>query len=277
MHAARLDLNEALKQGGGRTGLGASHPRLRAALVVVEVSLALVLLVGGGLLVQTFVRLRNLDPGFRPENVLIVSTGLSRNKYGELPKRDAFYRQVLERVTELPGVVSAAYTTAVPVVMKGGANGFSVEGRDQKSGQVANQRQISPDYFRTLSIPLRQGRYFDEKDGTESPTVAIINETMARQFWADENALGKRFKLGPPDSARPWVTIVGVAGDAKQWLDAPVRAEMYFPYQQGSDFWATPSNLAIRTAVDPISLVKAVRQAIWAVDRDQPISNIRTM
>jgi putative ABC transport system permease protein len=277
LQAAKLDLNEALKQGGGRTGVGASHRKLRSALVVAEVSLSLVLLVGAGLLIQTFVRLRNLDPGFSPENVLTMTTSLSRNKYGELPKRDAFYRQVLERVTALPGVVSAAYTTAVPITMKGGANGFSIEGRAQQSGQNANQRQISADYFRTLSIPLHKGRYFDEHDGPESPPVAIINETMARNFWLDEDALGKRFKLGPTDSTRAWVTIVGITGDVKQWLDAPVRAEMYFPYQQAVDFWAAPGSLAIRTAGDPLNFVTAVRQAIWTVEPDQPISNIKTM
>jgi predicted permease len=277
LQAAKLDLNEALKQSAGRSGLGTRHRRMRGALVVAEVSLALVLLVGAGLLIQTFVRLRNLDLGFRSENVLTVTTSLSRNKYGELAKRDAFYRQVLERVRALPGVVSAAYTTAVPIAMKGGGNGFSMEGRAQKSGQFANQRQISPDYFRTLGIPLHKGRYLDEHDGPESPPVAIINETMARNFWPDEEALGKRFKLGPTDSARPWVTIVGIVGDAKHWLDAPVRAEMYFPYQQAMDFWATPASLAIRTAGDPLSLGTVVRQAIWAVDADQPISNIKTM
>jgi putative ABC transport system permease protein len=280
LQAAKLDLNEALKQSGGRGSLGAGHRRLRGALVVIEVAVALVLLVGAGLLIQTFVRLRNLDPGFNPENVLAVTTNLPRVKYGELPQRSAFYQQALERIKALPGVISAAYTTAAPLAWKGGGSGIAVEGgQTPVTGNVALHRQISPDYFLTMGIPLRQGRSFIEHDGPEAPLIAIINETMARQFWPNENnVLGKRFKFGFHDSSNPWITIVGVAGDVKQMgLDAPVKAEMYLPYQQISNFGFSPSNLVIRTVGDPLSLAASVRQAIWAVDRDQPVSNIRTM
>jgi len=276
--AAKLDLNEALKQGGGRTGLGGSHRRLRGALVVLEVALALVLLIGAGLMIKTLIRLQGLDPGFRPDHVLTVRTAMPRQKYGELPKRAAFYQQVLERVQALPGVVAAGYTTSVPLVWRGGTNSFSIEGHAPAPGQDANHRQISPNYFRALGTPLRTGRYFDEHDGPESLPVAIVNETMARQFWPNEDALGKRFKLGPPDSTRPWLTIVGIVGDARQMgLDVPVKAEMYFPCQQIDVFWASPSYLAIRTSGDPMSVVAAVRREVWAVDKDQPISNVRTM
>ena len=280
LQAAKLDLNEALKQSGGRSGLGAGHRRLRGALVVVEVAVSLVLLVGAGLLIQTFVRLRSLDPGFRPENVLTVTTNLPRNKYGEPPKRTAFYQQALERIKALPGVTSAACTTAAPLAWKGGSSGISAEQGAQMpgTGNSVLHRQISPDYFQTLGIPLCQGRRFNKHDGPESLPVAIINETMVRQFWQDEDVLGKRFKFGFPDSPNPWITIVGIAGDVKQMgLDAPVRAETYFPYQQISYFSFAPNNLVIRTVGDPLSLVAAIRQAVWAVDRDQPISNIRTM
>jgi predicted permease len=279
LQAAKLDLNEALKQSGGRSGLGAGHRRLRGALVVVEVALSLMLLVGAGLLIQTFVRLRSLDPGFRSENVLTVTTNLPRSKYAELPKRMAFYQQVLERINALPGVTAAACTTAVPLTWKGGTNSFSVDGQTQMLGQSALHRQISADYFQTLGIPLRQGRHFNEHDGPESLPVAIINETMARQFWPDGEVIGKRFKLGSPDSPNPWLTIVGIAGDVKQMgLDASVKAEMYLPYQQVSyNISFAPNNLVIHTVGDPLSLVAALRQAVWAVDRDQPISNIQTM
>src|SRR5581483_11728160 len=275
LQAAKVDLNEALKQGGGRTGSGSGHRRLRGALVVVEVALALVLLVGAGLLIKTFSRLRSMDIGIRPENVLTVRTTLPRGKYGELAKRAAFYQQVLERVRTLPGVTSAGYTTAVPLTWKGGTNGFIVEGKERLPGQDANHRQASPGYMETMGMTLREGRHFNEQDGPGAQPVAIINETMARQYWPGESAVGRRFKLG--DNA-PWLTVVGVVRDVKQMgLEAPSKAEMYFPCSQMDQFWAAPRDLVVRTGGDPMSLASAVRQAIWSVDRDQPVSNIRTM
>jgi len=280
LQAAKIDLNEALKQSGGSSHLGAGRRKLRGALVVIEVAVALTLLVGAGLLIQTFVRLRNLDPGFNPENVLTVTTNLPRGKYGELPQRTAFYQQVLERIRALPGVTSAACTTAAPLAWKGGGSGIAAEGRQTPAtGNTVLHRQISPDYFQTMGIPLRQGRRFNEQDGPESLPVAVINETMARQFWPNENnVLGKRFKLGFHDSPNPWITVVGIAGDVKEkGLDAPAPSEMYLPFQQISYFSFAPNNLVIRKVGDPLNLVAAVRQAVWAVDRDQPVSNVRTM
>ena len=279
IQAAKVDLNEALKQSGGRAGTGAGHHRLRGALVVVEVALALVLLAGAGLLIRTFLRLRALDIGVNPENVLTLRTMLPRNKYGELPKRAAFYRQVLERVRALPGVVSAGYTTAAPLTWKGGTNGFTVEGREQGPGQDAQSRQISAGYMETMGVKLRQGRFLDDHDDAQAQPVAIINETMARQYWPGGSALNKRFKLGGTDSQRPWVTVVGVIGDVKEMgLEAPAKAEMFFPYQQLPDmFWNAPRDLAIRVAGDPLNAAAAARQAVWSVDRNQPVSNVRTM
>jgi putative ABC transport system permease protein len=279
LQAAKIDLNEALKQGGGRTGTGAGHRRLRSALVVVEIALALVLLVGAGLLIRAFLRLRALDVGVNPENVLTLRTMLPRNKYGELPKRDAFYRQALERVRALPGVVSAGYTTAMPLTWKGGTNGFTIEGREQGPEQDAQSRQVSAGYMETMGVKLRQGRFFDDHDDAQSQPVAVINETMARQFWPGEGALGKRFKLGSVDSQNPWVTVVGVAGDVKEMgLEAPAKAEMFFPYQQlPRMLWNMPRDLAVRATGDPMSAAAAARQAIWSVDRNQPVSNVRTM
>jgi len=279
LQAAKIDLNEALKQGGGRSGTGARHRRLRGALVVIEIALALVLLVGAGLLIRAFLRLRALDIGVNPENALTLRTMLPRNKYGELPKRDAFYRQVLERVRALPGVVSAGYTTAMPLTWKGGTNGFAIEGHEQGPGQDAQSRQVSAGYMETMGFKLRQGRFFDDHDDAQAQPAAIINETLARQFWPGENALGKRFKLGSVDSQNPWVTVVGVVGDVKEMgLEAPAKAEMFFPYQQMPRMlWNMPRDLAVRTTGDPMSVAAAARQAIWSVDRNQPVSNVRTM
>jgi predicted permease len=279
IQAAKVDLNEALKQSGGRTGTGTGYRRLRSALVIVEIALALVLLVGAGLLIQTFLRLRALDIGVDTENVLTARTMLPRSKYGELPKRAAFYQQVLERVRALPGVVSAGYTTAVPLTWKGGTNSFTVEGREHGPGQDANARQASTGYMETMGIKLRRGRFFDDRDVAQSQPVSIINETMAHQYWPGGDALGKRFKLGNPDSQMPWVTVVGVIGDVKEMgLEAPAKAEMFFPYQQMPDtFWNSPRDLTVRTSGDPLSVAAAVRQSVWSVDRSQPVSNIRTM
>jgi len=143
----------------------------------------------------------------------------------------------------------------------------------------SNHRQVSVDYLQTMKVPLRQGRFFENSDNAQSMPVAIINETMARQYWPGENALGRRFKLGDPDDKKaPWIQIVGIVGDIRQMgLDEPVKAEMYFPYQQDRTIWYIPRDLAIRTTGDTATLVGSVRQAIREVDPDQPVSNIATM
>jgi len=285
LRATKIDLNEALKQAGGRTGLGTGNRRLRSALVVGEVSLAIVLLVGAGLIIQTFYKLVDQYSGFRPDNLLTLRTSLPMKKYEEHARRVAFYDQVLERVKSLPGVVSVGYTTSVPLSWKGGASGFVIEGRSAKEMIAmglsfdANHREVSSDYLKTMNIPLRRGRYINESDSIDSMPVAVINETMARQYWPNVEALGKRFKIGDPDSQVPWMTIVGIVADHPQMgLDVPVRAEMYLPYRQVSNHpWFAPRDMAIRTTVDPRSIVSAVRSEVFAVDPTQPISSVDTM
>ena len=281
-----IDLNEALKQGGGRSGLNAGGNRLRSAMVVAEVALALVLLVGAGLLIQTFLKLRDQYSGLWPQTVLTLRTVLPRGKYQGSQQRTAFYKQVLERVHSLPGVISAGYSTSVPLAMKGGTNGFWVEGRTIEQAIAgglsydANHRQVSVDYLKTMGIPIRQGRAFNDSDNEKSIPVAIVNETMARQYWPGEDPIGKRFTLGDPgDKNLSWITVVGIAGDVRQMgVDEAVKAEMYFPYLQSPEFsYYTPRDLAIRTSVDPLSLVSAVRNEIHQVDPAQPISEVRTM
>jgi putative ABC transport system permease protein len=281
---SRIDLNLALKQGGGRSGLNAGGNRLRSAMVVAEVALALVLLVGAGLLIQTFFKLQEQYAALRSESVLTLRTVLPDKKYSELSQRTNFYQQVLARVQSLPGVISAGYATSIPLAWKGGTSGFVPEGRSLEqlsSGGIsydANHRQVTPDYLKTMGIPLQRGRSFNDGDNEQSTKVAIINETMARQYWPGEDALGKRFTMDDPNDKASWVTIVGIAGDVRQMgVDEPVKAEMYFPYQQGQESFYTPRDLTIRTSVDPLSLVAAVRNEIHQVDPEQPISNIRTM
>jgi putative ABC transport system permease protein len=275
--AARLDLNAALKQ-AGRASIGTSASGFRGVLVVTEVALAVVLLVGAALLIQTFARLRGLDPGFRAQNLLTLRTSLSRARYTDAVKSAAFIEGVLTRVKALPGVTAAGYTFALPLLHKGGTRGFTIESQPPlPPGQVndANFRPVSAGYLATMHIPLRRGRYFEESDGPQSSPVAVINETMVKQFWPNQDALGKRFKYGPSSSREPWITIVGIAGDVRQMgLDVPARAEMYLPYRQG---YYAPRDLAMRVGGNPMALAEAVRREIRAVDPEQPVANIRTM
>jgi len=279
LQSARFDLNEALKQSSGRV---TSTGRLRSAMIVFEVALSLVLLVGAGLLIQTLFQLFRQYSVLEPEKVLTMRTILPREKYKEPQQRDNFYQQVLQRVEHLPGVVAAGYSTSVPLLWKGGTSGFYPEGLKSPIPGMAydsNHRQVSTNYLKAMNVPLRAGRYFDNRDNAQSMPVAIINETMARQYWPGENALGRRFKIGGPEDDRPWTEIVGIVADVRQMgIDEPVKAEMYLPYQQiNHNPWFIPRDLAIRTNGDTSNLVSAVRGIIREVDPDQPVSNVATM
>jgi putative ABC transport system permease protein len=278
LQSANFDLNDALKQSSGRV---TSTGRLRSAMIVFEVALSLVLLVGAGLLIQTLFQLFRQYSMLEPEKVLTMRTILPREKYKEPQQRDNYYQQVLQRIEHLPGVVAAGYTTSVPLSWKGGTSGFYPEGLKAPIPGMAydaNHRQVSTNYLKAMNIPLRQGRYFETRDNAHSVPVAIVNETMARQYWPGENVLGRRFKLGDSEDDTPWMEIVGVVADVRQMgLDEPVKAEMYLPYQQIDNIWYIPRDLAIRTNGDPSNLVGSVRQIIREVDPDQPVSNVATM
>jgi len=277
LQASRVDLNEALKQGGGRQGLGVSNGRLRGALVITEVALALVLLVGAGLLIQTLSHLRGQFSILQPEKLLTVRTVL-QGKYQDPAKRWAFYDDVLARTRSLPGVVSAAYTTSVPLQWKGGANGFLLEGPQPPPNVATNaiHRQVSADYLQTVGIALREGRYLENRDDQNSQPVVIVNETMARKYWPGQSAVGKRIKFAEDGQ---WITIVGVVADVREMgLDVPVKAEMYLPFRQVPGFNGyKPRDLVIRTTGDPLALAAGVRREVHAVDADQPVSNVATM
>jgi predicted permease len=284
LQASRLNLNEALKQGSGRGGIGPGSSRLRNVLVSSEVALALVLLIGASLLLKTFFSLRHQYSALAGANVLTLRTQLPRSKYTDASKRAVFYSQVLDRVQTLPGVISAGYSTTIPLVWKGGTSGFWPEGQNYAQAKASglsfdsNHRQISAGYLRTMGIPILRGRSFAEADNEQSQPVAIVNETMARQYWPGADALGKRFKVGDPDEPLPWITIVGVAGDIHQMgPEVPVKAEMYFPYRQETVHFYAPRDLVVRTSGDPLSIAGAVRREIRAVDADQPVANVRSL
>lgn len=279
LRLSRVNLSDALKQAGGRSGLSGHGKFTRDTLVVVEVALAMILLTGAGLMIESFAKLRALNPGFNTDDVLTFRIPLPEPKYTELPKRTAFYDQALERVNRLPGVTAAGFTTWVPLTNRGGANGFTPEGRPDPGpgrGNNSNTRVISKDYMRAMEIPLKAGRFFDDRDREGSPLVAVINEAMARQFWPGENPLGRRFKIGEFSSTRPWLTIVGIVGDVRQMgLDVPARAEKYLPYPQYEHY--QPRYLVVKIAGDSTQMASAVRDQVWAVDRDQPIADVVSM
>jgi len=281
LQAAGVDLNESLKQSGGRSGSG-SGMKLRSGMIVFEVSLSLVLLVGSVLLIQTLFQLFNQYSMLAPEKVLTMRTPLPLSKYDEPGKRHAFYQNVLQRVEAIPGVVSAGYATAIPLTWKGGTTGVFPEGTTEPAPGVsydAIHRQVTANYLQTMSIPLRKGRYFTAQDNEQSMPVAIVNETMAREYWPNGDAVGRRFTLGDPTDDDPWFTVVGVVGDVRQMgIDVPVKSEMYLPYGQVTPWRSyAPRDLALRTNGDASSLMGAVRDAIRSVDPDQPVSNVATM
>ena len=279
LQATKPDLNETLKSGGVRAGSTFAATRLRSIMVVAETSLALILLVGAGLLIQTIQRLQTVDVGFQPQNVIRFRTILPVSKYDAHEKRIAFYNDVLSRVKSVPRVQSAGYTTSVPLDWKGGTSGYEWEGKPRERGEIldAAHREVTSQYLQTIGVQISEGRYFDGSETTDSMDVAIINEAMARSYSSTESALGKRFRLGPRS---PWFTVIGIARNIRNMgLEKETKAEMYFPAAQ-ADFgfvYYAPQDLTVRTTANPINIVNDVRQIIRSIDADLPVSNVMTM
>ncbi|MFZ0638959.1 MAG: ABC transporter permease, partial [Candidatus Acidiferrales bacterium] len=274
LRISRLDLVGVIKQGGSRGGVGAGT-RMRDILVVAEVALALVLFSGATLMVRSFINVRNLDPGFRPAHVLAAETELPSPRYDNLSLRNAFFQQALDRINHLPGVVAAGCTTWLPLTNWGGAGGITIEGRsadDPSHVIIPNLRMISDEYVQAIGMRLLSGRTFDASDGANTRRVALINQTAAKRLWPRQDPIGARFNRGNT-SPQQWITVVGIVADVRQaGLDVPPRPEIYLPYDQHD--YDAPSYLAVRTAGDPMALANAVREQIWAVDKDQPVTGV---
>jgi predicted permease len=285
--ASNSNPNEALKEGGRNTGGGSS--RARKVLVVAEVALALMLLIGAGLMLKSFAQLQMVNPGFEPKNVLTMRVNLPDTKYSDLNQWRAFYQQLVERVRNLPGVESASVSTAIPLA--GGSSEASVvaEGRplptSVKESTLALYQTISPDYHRTMGIRLLKGRYFTEQDSEQSAPVAVIDETLAQRFWPGDDPVGKRISFenqGNIESPKPnWREIVGVVGHVRHYeLETQSRVEIYAPYTQ-LPIWMqkrrAPMGLVVRTSTDPAAMTAAIRSQVQALDKDVPIYNINTM
>jgi predicted permease len=278
LQASKADVNDALKDGGRGSSEAGSRNKLRSALVVAEVAISLVLLVGAGLLAQSFLRLLNVTPGFDPERVMTLDLAMGRKKYPDAARQVAFMRDLLQRASTLPGVEAAGVVNPLPLNGNFDAYTFDFPGRtpfppaDQPS---ADRRVISPDYFRAMSIPVRKGRPFSERDVRDAPAVVVINETFAQRYFAGAEPLGQRIVFtDAPDS--PAREVVGVVADVRHaGLDAPAGLEYYVPYYQAP---ATRVTLVARTASgDPASIAPGLRGLIRETDKDLPLWNIRTM
>lgn len=275
---SRADLNEGLKEGGRGSSSGVRHHRLRSLLVVFEIVLALVLMAGAGLMVKGFRAGADSFPRLNPERVMTMRITLPESKYPEAYQRAAFQDQILRRLQTIPRTESAALISHLPYSGRRSSSSFAIQGRPAPTPEerpVAQMQSASPDYFRTMRIPLKAGRGFTEHDGVESPGVVIITETLARRYFPGENPLGKRVMGGQPDSASLWLTVVGVVADVRhEWTDRAPRPTLYRPFPQ-----APPHsfNVAMRTAGDPTSLIAPARTEILGVDHNQPIFDVKTM
>jgi putative ABC transport system permease protein len=275
LQTSKLNLGEMLKENSrGATG-GIRHNRLRRLLVVAEVSLSLMLLVGAGLMIKSFLRLQQVNPGFNPDHVLTAKISLPPSNYPDPARRSTFFQQLLSQLETIPGVQSVGATTTLPLSGTSMNFRFSVEGQPAACGELsqAQYRAVSPGYFRTMEIPLREGRDLTERDGADAPGVVVINETMSRRLFPQGGALGKRLIIsyGKPSPRE----VVGVVGDVKHLkLEEPPKPEMYIPYTQNP--WAFMT-VVLRTSVPPDNLASAVRNEVWKVDKSQPVDKVITL
>jgi putative ABC transport system permease protein len=291
--ASKPDLNETLKE-AGRGSAGSARSRLRNLLVVAEIALSLVLFIGAGLMMRSFISLQNVEAGIKPDGVLTMYIGLPGAKYRPPEKRRAFFQQLLERVRALPGVKSAGTNSGLPLAGNNWGRSLTVEGFPVLSvGQapMINHCVISPGYFNAMGITILMGRDFDERDGSPSNApqseargeqmprsssgVVIIDERLAQEYWPDEDPLGKRIRFGPPEDNEPWHTIVGVVSEVKhERLDASTRRTVYLPY---AEIPIGGSSLVMRTDGLPENLIAAVRSQVRELDPDLPLTRIRPM
>jgi putative ABC transport system permease protein len=281
-HSAKWDVQAELKEGGRTASVGAAQNRLRGMLAVAEISLALVLLAGAGLMLKSLYRLINVNPGFQPDRVLTMEMYLSSQRYSHDPAVLNFWRQVLDSVHALPGVQSVALGTHIPLTDRHGRTDITIEGMalpTPGSFPHPDFHTVSPDYVRTLGMVLQRGRIFTDADNETAPLVALVNDKLARQYWPNEDPVGKRFMWGrfDPASKNPpkWVTVVGVVDDTKMYgLANPSRLEVYDPLRQDVN---NDMDLVVKSRLDSSALTSEIRGVVAAVDKDQPIFAIATM
>jgi putative ABC transport system permease protein len=288
LQLSKPDLNHALKE-GGRQATSGSH-RTRGLLVVSEVALALMLLVSAGLLGRSFLSLLKTDPGFNADNLMTMNLVLPYAKYKEEPQRAAFYSELVRRVAALPGVESAAAVSHIPLGGSNSSSSFLIEGvPEPPPGQQfeGRYRVCTPEYFGTMGITVVKGRAFTDADKPGSQPVIIVNETLARKYWPNQDPIGKRMRftgslrdafanriLGRKVQENPWKEVVGIVKDVKQDLSVPITADYYLPHAQ--DPWSSMV-LVARTRVEPMALAAPIREQVWSIDQDQPVFDVFTM
>jgi len=275
LQLAKPELQSFLKEGARGSGEGSRWNRVRGAFVVAQVALSLLMLVSAGLLIRSFDKLLRVDVGFKTERLLTLEYRLPRNKYKEPATQWNFHREVVEQLREVPGVQSASLVRGLPFSGNGGTTGIVLPDREPPPKGMEPEvmfNTATPNYFETIGIPLIKGRLFGNEDQANTPAVVVINQTMARRFWPNQDPLGKQIKFAQNGST---ASVVGVVGDAKHyWLEEEQKPQMYDAYSQDPGLFAT---VVIRTSVEPLSLTEPVRLAIWKVDADQPMWKIRTV
>ncbi len=279
LRASRADLAESLKQ-GERVAGGRRH-RLHDLLVVGEFALALVLLVGAGLLIKSFLRLQRPQAGFRTEGLLTLDLSLSGSPYAEPARRPEFFRGLALRVGSLPGVEGVGFVNHVPVGGDTWSTAFTIEGQPAPEPRDTPQaviRTTTAEYLGAMGVPVLQGRGFEASDRTDAPAVVLVNQALARRYWPGSDPVGSRIRLGSPGSDAPLRTVVGVVGDAAQanLIDA-VRPELVFPYAQDPVGWYKSTTVVVRTSGEPRLLAAAVKAQVWSLGPDLPVTRVRTM
>ncbi len=277
---SRTNVTDTLKEGGRGSTLGRGRHRLRTALVVAEVSLALVLLVGAGLLVRSFQGLLSVNESYSPKTLLIMNMTLPETQYGKPSERLTFHEQIQQRLATIPGVQAVGLATHVPYADGGGIStrDFSIQEhpvtqRDESRDSIVET--TSPSYFREMNVGLRDGRFLTDADGAETPKVAVVSASLARRYFGGENPLGQHIKIGKADSDEPWMTVVGVVNDLHySWIVKEDVPTLYRPYRQTPPTFTT---LVLRTNGDPLKFVSAAREQIAAVDPNLPMYNIKSM
>jgi putative ABC transport system permease protein len=278
---SRANLTSSLKEGSAGTGSGHPQNRVRSALIVCQVAFSFMLLIGAGLMLRSLIKMQRVDPGFVPQRALAMKTTFSFSKYTTSEQTVVLLKKLLDRVASEPGVLSAAVSDRYPFEpesIAGGAQSvsfsFQIEGRTLEPGQappVTTYSSVSPEYFRTLGIPLREGRLFTEKDDEKAPIVVIINEAMKRQLWPNEDPIGKRVTN---DGGQNWGRIVGIVGDVREFgLDHPPVSELYVPQAKSP----APGTLLVRTAAEPRSMAKALTGAVHEIDPQTAVTRILTL
>jgi putative ABC transport system permease protein len=277
LRGSRLGLQEGLRD-GGRGSTGAASHRFQHALIVAETALAVLLLTTGGLLLQTFQHLRHRDLGIRSDKLLTMVTPLFR--YDSFDKRLAFVDAQLARVSAVPGVVSAGAISRIPLTVHDQATFYRLAGQsnDQTNEQVALSRVVTRSYFPTIGASLREGRFFDASDRRSEAPAAIVNESFANRHFKGRSPLGERLQFGNRGPKGYWYTIVGVVTEIRdRGVTQELRPTVYRVHEQADQSGDQPSGIVVRTAVDPASLVPAIRNAIWSLDRNQPVARVQTM